>query len=73
MIVFNIYTYLGHVLSVFFLFAGYLPPAYKRSLFVLSAAMLMSAAKIYQMADLINLLKSLFELDVSINSAILNH
>ncbi|KAI5658556.1 hypothetical protein M9H77_27349 [Catharanthus roseus] len=43
---------------------GYLPPAYKRSLFVLSAAMLMSAAKIYQMADLINLLKSLFELDV---------
>lgn len=43
---------------------GSLPPAYQRSLFVLSFAMVMFAAKIYQIVDLINLLKSLFEFDV---------
>lgn len=48
-----------------FLLAGSFSPAYQRSLIVLSTAMLMFAAKILHNADLINLLKSSLELDVS--------
>jgi hypothetical protein len=45
-------------------FNGTLAPAYQRSLLVLSTAMLMFAAKIYQIPDLNDLLKPLVECDV---------
>ncbi|KAA8536735.1 hypothetical protein F0562_029213 [Nyssa sinensis] len=43
---------------------GTLPPAYQRSLLVLSTSMLMFAAKIYQIPDLNDLLQSLVEYDL---------
>ncbi|KAM7478464.1 hypothetical protein LguiA_026677 [Lonicera macranthoides] len=43
---------------------GTLPPAYQRSLLILSTAMLMFAAKIYQIPDLNDLLKPILECDV---------
>ncbi|CAK9141192.1 unnamed protein product [Ilex paraguariensis] len=43
---------------------GMLPPAYQRSLLILSTSMLMFAAKMYQIPDVNDLLKSLFNCDV---------
>lgn len=43
-----------------------LPPACQRSILVLSTGMLMFAAKIYQIPELNDLLKSLLPYDVSL-------
>lgn len=45
--------------------SGMLTPAFQRSILVLSMGMLMFAAKIYQIPDLCDLIKSIVPFDVS--------
>lgn len=52
--------------DAFCLITGSLPPAYQRSLLVLSTAMVMFAAKLYHITETHNLLNFLLESDVSV-------
>lgn len=57
-------------LTCFHILSGMLPPAYQRSLLVLSTSMLQFAAKIYQIPHVNDLLKSSLGCDVSFLLAI---
>lgn len=54
---------------LFTFYIGTWPPAYQRAVLILSTAMLTFAAKIYQIPDLIDLVKSVVEFEVSFSFA----